>query len=667
MSEPHRERPAPGASVYPRRPDDPRAVVLAPGTLGAVGDGKADDAPALQAAIDSLQPAMERTAARRALRRHELPCGIVLLGEGTYRLRSTLRIWWGVRVIGFGERRPTLLLGPRTPGFAGGEDRPLVHFCGPRPPEGRPAPDARNSTFFSGLSNVNVRVAEGNAAAVGVRFNVAQHCSVEHVDFRLEGGRAGIAQAGNEVQGCRFFGGEVGLKTGRTSAGWQLLVTDCVFERQRTACIETREAGLTAVRCVLRDAPRGVVVPPGEIEKLYLKDCLLEGLSAGVEMDASEDPACQANAEDVVCVSTPTFVQARGGEPAGRDAEAYVVQRFSAGLHVEDALSDRPVERTRTVFDAEPLDAPPDRCAAGLPPAEPDVPPLPPMDQWVNIREVGAGGDGETDDTAALRDAAGRGAVYLPQGRYRITDTVELGPETTLIGLHPGQTQIVLADGTDGFTDRDATRPMLATPPGGRNLVTGLGTNPGRNPGATAVLWRAGGESAMDDVFFDWSRSGSRRKGQDAGVSLRVTGGGTFRNVWTANYHAPCGLRVSGDGPARVYLMSVEHHRGAEVVLEGASGWAFYALQTEENVGSEQATALVLDGCGEVRFANLFLYRVMGLSRRHPCGMRVSGCKGVRIRGLHVFSLGAYPFDAAARDPGTGRRLARREAAWVEL
>lgn len=661
MSEFPCTRPEPGASLYARLPEDASAVVITRERFGLVGDGQADDAPAIQAAIDSLQPALDRDAARRAVRRQELPCGIVLLPEGAYRLGDTLRIWWGVRVIGFGASRPTLLLGPRTPGFTEGDSRPMVHFCGPRPAEGETPPDANNATFFSGLSNVNVRIEPGNSSAVGVRANFAQHCSIEHADFHLADARAGIAQAGNEIHNCRFFGGEHGLIAGRTSAGWQLLVNDCTFAGQRASCVRTREAGLTAVRTVLSDAPLGVEVPAGAVEKLYLKDCRLERLSAaGVEMDACDDASCQANAENVVCIDTANFLSYRGGETQGCDAEAYIVRRLSSGVHIVGALDDAATERTDTVFEHEPLDESP-------PPAELEMPPVPPIEQWVNVRDFGAVGDGETDDTAAVQKALQHRAVYFPQGKYRITDTLRPGPETALVGLHPGRTQIVLRDGQEGFTDPDNPRAMLAIPTGGRNLMTGLGTNPGLNCGAVAVHWASGCESGMDDVFFDWARGRCRRKGLDAGTSLQITGGGTFRNVWSANYHAQCGVSITGSGPGRVYLMSVEHHRDAEVALRDASGWAFYALQTEENLGSESATAVLVDRCRDVLFANLFCYRVMGLSSRHPQAMLVSNCRDILTRGLHVFSLGNFPFDEAVADADTSARLAHREAAWVEL
>jgi hypothetical protein len=63
-------------SVYLQRPEDPHAIDARPGFAGLHGDGVADDADALQAAINRVQ---EMTGE-----------GIVFLGEGRYRLLHTV-------------------------------------------------------------------------------------------------------------------------------------------------------------------------------------------------------------------------------------------------------------------------------------------------------------------------------------------------------------------------------------------------------------------------------------------------------------------------------------------------------------------------------------------------------------------------------------------------
>ncbi|MCX4608725.1 right-handed parallel beta-helix repeat-containing protein [Streptomyces mirabilis] len=59
---------------------------------------------------------------------------------------------------------------------------------------------------------------------------------------------------------------------------------------------------------------------------------------------------------------------------------------------------------------------------------------------WANVRELGAVGDGITDDTAAIQAAidavstAGGGVVYLPRGTYKLTDALTLKSNVALQG-----------------------------------------------------------------------------------------------------------------------------------------------------------------------------------------------------------------------------------------
>src|SRR5438105_313284 len=92
----------PGASAFISRPEDPRAILL----TGAVGDGRADDSAAIQAAID-----------KAAADREE---GIVFIPQGRYRISRTIYVWPAVRVFGFGAKRPVFVLGDNTPGFSKG-------------------------------------------------------------------------------------------------------------------------------------------------------------------------------------------------------------------------------------------------------------------------------------------------------------------------------------------------------------------------------------------------------------------------------------------------------------------------------------------------------------------------------------------------------------------
>ena len=59
--------------------------------------------------------------------------GVVLIPEGRYRLGKTVHVWQGIRLIGYGLKRPVFVLGRNTPGFQEGTGRYMVHFADNRP------------------------------------------------------------------------------------------------------------------------------------------------------------------------------------------------------------------------------------------------------------------------------------------------------------------------------------------------------------------------------------------------------------------------------------------------------------------------------------------------------------------------------------------------------
>lgn len=663
-----------GASYYPQRLEDAKAIYLS-------GPTGTNDTPALQQAIDQAASAGQ---------------GIVFIAPGRYQITDTIYIWPSVRVIGNGETRPVLALPARTAGFMdASQEKQLFYFAGgrPRPGRGGPnaesrpsrVPDANPGTFYSALANVDVIIEEGNLGAVGARAHYAQHCFISHVDFHLGPALAGIHEAGNVVEDVRFLGGKYGIWTGKPSPSWQFTVIDSYFEGQSEAAIREKEAGLTLIRPHFVRVPTAIAIEPDEADELWVKDARFEEISGpALVFGLEKNPRNEINLEGVSCRQVPVFAALR---ESGRQFKApgthYMVKTFSHGLRY-DSLSQPPA--IKTAFDAAPV--------AAMPSAVPsDLPPLPPATTWANIREFGAKGDGVTDDTEAIKKAvATRQALYFPMGFYVVRDTILLRPDTVLIGLHPGATQLTLPDGTPAYAGIGAPKALLETPAKGSNIVIGIGLyTSGNNPRAVAALWKAGANSLMNDVRFlgghgtpkpDGGRENPynnthssdpdpNRHWDSQYPSLWVTdgGGGTFLDLWTPSTFAQAGMLVSDtETEGRVYQMSSEHHVRYEVQLRRAANWRFYALQTEEERGeSGFALPLEIESCRNLTFANFHLYRVISCFQPFPYAVKVTTSEGIRFRNFHCYSNSKVSFDAAVRDETRGLEIRPREFAWQDL
>lgn len=663
--------PAPGPpSYYTLRLDDPRAVYLARDRSGAVGDGVADDTAAIQKAIDAVQ---ETTGE-----------GVVFLPEGRYRLSATLHVWPGIRVVGYGARRPVLVLGDRTPGYQDPEKpRYMVFFAGRRPRDGSLPPDANPGTFYSALSNVDVEIGAGNPGAVGVRARYAQHCFTSHVEFRTGSGLAGVHEGGNVAEDVRFVGGEYGIWTGTPSPGWQYTLLDARFEGQRRAAIREAAAGLTLIRPEFRNVPTAIEIEAARPDDLFVKDARLENVSGpAVIVSLEESPRTQVNFENAACRNVATFALFReSGRRVDAPGGSYVVRAFSHGLHYADLGA--PGE-TKTVFDAS--------AVASLPaPVASDLAPLPPGDTWTNAHALGVRGDGTTDDTAALQKAIdGSRTVYLPMGRYVVTDTLRLRPDSVLVGMHPDATQLVIPDRTPAFQGVGGPKPLLEAPRGGTTIVMGVGlyTN-GINPRAVGAKWMAGAESMMNDVRFlgghgtagpDGRRENPYNNAHSADPdllrrwdsqypSLWVTdgGGGTFFDIWTPSTFAQAGMLVSNTTTSgRVYEMSAEHHVRHEVQLHRVANWELHALQTEAERGeSGFALPLEIRDSSRITVSNLHVYRVISSDQPFPWAVKVSGSRDVRFRNVHVYSNSKVSYDTAVLGDGAGVR--QREFAFLDV
>lgn len=686
-------------SVYTSMPDEPRAV-----TVKGAGDGRADDSAAIQQAID-------KAAAKGG-------GGIVFLPAGTYRISRTIFLWPGVRIFGVGAQRPVIVLGKNTPGFQRGVAHMLMFTGSQRetdkasppaafPPAGsvpfnKAIADANPGTFYSALGNIDFRILDGNPAATAIRFHSAQHSFVSHVDFDIGSGLAGLYQVANEAEDLHFKGGRYGILAEKPSPAWGFALVDATFEGQRDAAIREHEAGLTMVNVAFRNVPVGIEIDRGYGDWLWGQDIRFENVSkAGVVISNERNVYTQIGFQNVVASNMPTFARFRetGRTVAGKGA-TYKVASFTHGLTLP-GVGQMGEYKTTMQSDA----------IAALPaPAAPTIRALPPVSQWVSVRTLGAKGDNATDDTAAIQKAIdSHRVVYMPAGFYKISDTLRLRPDTVLLGLHPSLTQIVAPDGSPAWQGVGAPKALVESAQGGDAIVAGLGldTN-GANPRATALLWKAGANSMVNDVKFqgghgtdrfDGTRivpynnnatgdpdAARRWAGQYASLWVTQGGGGTFANIWSPSTFGHPGILISDtQTPGLMIQASVEHHVRTEIGLNRVANWALLAPQTEGEAGeSGDAVALEIRNSHNILVANLHGYRVTRTRKAALAAVTVYNSHDIRFRNVHVngesglgtcdengcatfLRLTKFPFENAIRDVTSGIDVREREFAVLDI
>jgi hypothetical protein len=646
----HPTTPCRAESCYRQRPDDSRAVYLTKDEFGTHADGVSDDSGALQQAIDRVASTTRQ--------------GVVFIPDGKYLLTKTVYVWQGIRLIGYGEHRPVFVLGPNTPGFQEGTGHYMLWFADNRPAAGGSPVDASEFTFYSGLANIDFDLQDGNPAAVAVRFHVAQHSFLQHIDFHLGTALAAMEDIGNQASDVQVYGGKYGIISKKTSPNWQFLLMDSTFEGQSAAGIRTQEVGFTLVRCSFSHMPVGIEIPEGQVEQLYARDLRMEDIKvAAVKFGDAKNVRHEITLENTACADVPHFVA--GGETIDAPSKLYVVDHLSAGLEI---ASDGREAGIVCHHHETPLDQ-------AAPVVASDIPPLPPMDQWVNVRTLDVHGDG-SDDGPALQAAVDQHRVlYFPTGNYRLSAPLMLRPDSVLIGFHSGNTILTFGGASEQTTG------VIVGPKDGSPMVSGLGVSPG-NPRAAGILWMSGSKSCLDDVSFG-SRGGPGGRGRGAPAPQTATaapaadpavaptaatptiapdllvtdgGGGVFRNMWARVTASGVGLRAANTStPSRIYQLSNEHHSRVEVQFNNVQNWQIYCLQTEEeNPAGANAIAVDIQDCRHLLFADTYMYRVSRNVRPMTYAIQIRNSDDIVFDNVKTFSQTRLAFDHALIDETSG-------------
>lgn len=519
-----------------------------------------------------------------------------------------------------GDQRPRLLLKPRSPGF-GDPERPktVLHFwargyANPTndflegiPPE-REQP---NISMNQMLVNLDIVIGEGNPGAVALHHQAAEGSAIEECTIDathgLIGIRGGIGSGGSSAS-VTVIGGRIGLDfTGYMSGtqptpvitGFNLRgQTECAIRSSSRQTLVAVGLHLHADRCrgPLVQVATGLQANHGE---LTLVDSVVDFADSGPKQ--AERVVVQSDRGvyfDNVYVYGAAKVMVdpeRRQELAGNPSGWLHVRRHAA------ASADRPNQGNTYRYPVYVNGKSVDRhseLSVGSPPSKglqsrhlwpADFPSFESA-RVANVKDeaYGAKGDGLADDTAAIQRAINqREIVFLPRGCYLVTRTLQLRPNTKLLGV--GQSiSLLVAGPAAAFGDADHPAPMIRTADSAdaSTVLAFLGFyTPSKVLGAQSLEWRCGGKSIFRGVEIH-GRSGV----QPAPVIVAGHGGGNWYNFRDRSARL---LVDRAQGPLRFYQFSVQQVTSE---VRGSRSVSFFGTKYEGN-----EPMLVFRDCDQVR------------------------------------------------------------------
>ena len=499
-------------------------------------EGNAVDPTGVKDSTKAIQKAIEDA------RDHALA---VFLPTGTYMVSDTLncmkKAWWHERrkIWANWERKRTIILigstkGPRPiiklmnncPGFDDTENpKAVVHIWNQfqKPPENPDPPptslEVKNRSWGSAngfnqlFKGIDIHLGNGNPGAVGLAFAGAQGSSIEDVKIIATGGYVGFWNLPGRAMGAaniEVTGGKYGIyipegcpspvavgvtlknQTERAIhfAGWTpLTIVGFQITKLTTPVIEPKHGwGDIGGTLVLMDGKievaegNGLAIDNEEGKTIYLRNIYFSGIEEAVK---------SVGQSAVGCTGKWTYVKEYSycNQVSRQDHKSYNL--------IDGELNQKEITSVEMDSSSPPSNMLSQHIWERLPSFEDS--------DARNVRDadIGAVGDGKTDDTEALQKAIDHYTkVFLPGGTYRISRTLMLREDTKLFGLAKAHTTIVTSE--DWLPTEET--PMIMTVDDANattylaNMAVGFNAGNIEHDFFNLVTWRAGRNSIVKSI-----------------------------------------------------------------------------------------------------------------------------------------------------------------------
>lgn len=495
--------------------------------------------------------------------------------------------------------RPALKLSKAARGF-GDPDKPKVAiyiwaqtwFDAPGKEEPTWGVEQPNISFDHVFKGIDIDVS-GHAGAIGIRHSGSQGSSMQDITIRADGAYAGMSNCcgqGGGTYNVDVTGGRYGIVI-EPSSRFPIL-TACQFQGQTDAAIryakggsqvptllvgcrispagntaidmttERSYAGVSMVDCIVEVPRKGTLFRTGRGANIYLEDTVVRGVAS-------------IRTGDVELPSLDSWIKVR----------RYSTHNVHGATLINEKLGAESVAQWQLLDESPDFETLATKHYEGTPSFEDD--------DTVSVREFGAKGDGETDDTEAFRAAiVAHDKVFLPSGNYVLSGELRFRPNTHLFGL---------------------SRSFVAL---GRGDDRRRGPAPERAPRTDSLIIETANDAkAAPGLSFLTLRGQVRWQSGRGAIMLA---------------RAP--LQISGAGGGRFYgVMAM----GRPFVLEGIrQPTRFYSLNVERVTTNPQST---IRECGNIR---VYYFKVeSGTIQRENAGDANTPCRIVDSRDIRVYCM----------------------------
>jgi hypothetical protein len=530
--------------------------------FGAKGDGVADDTKAF---IEALQ-------SRRSLPYGAKRAVSVYVPPGRYLLSDTLILWDATELFGDWQDPPTLILAPDSPAFQDlAHPAPFIVTAG-----GYQVPEnthdwvtrtndingSSNNTFYIVVRDLNIEIGEHNPAAWGLYWWCAQQTALRNICINA-GTSLGCLNTnawggGSTIANCKFKGGQTGYFSDATSMEF---FRDCVFTGQTSFAININGVSMFTFHRIEFSETAPVQLGPGFHGVINFLQCDFHQTNANPFIDQFHQAT--VHFEDV------SF--ANGSLLPPELKECAVGGKVSCWSSKEVTLDGSPVSGSAEAVrdSAGPLKLP-----------DPNYPR--PSAHCVDVRSIGARGDGFHDNTVALSRALMKySELFFPGGTYLVKAPLIVRPGQKLFGATGA---VIRLDKGELRLGAKLNRGFLEVQGDGRAGITLCNISFQNNtPEGSCLEWHGDPSSLVIDCNF-LNVGGS----PDPSISIEE-GGGYFEESWNPAGNGPSavGVVVHSQEPLWLCSFQAEHYKTSSIQLSGSRRVGLVNIELESSPPSE--------------------------------------------------------------------------------